>query len=234
MRINELLFVHIAKTAGLSLHSQLTSAFGEAASIRFGDFASVQRFQGLSGDRLRRYRYITGHIPLKDFRAKGISYPAITVIRKPIDRLVSMYRYLNQSDHPDHVKLKFRSFEHFAEYVRSQAPLRNDQCEYIGGSKTFGAALDTIARETLYVVPLCRFGDMVGVLSALLPRPITNVHLNKSREGPDEPDPGLGVRGELERYLEADIKLYEAVTRDYPQLKEAFLERLAGSKHVTA
>jgi hypothetical protein len=233
MRLHSLLFVHIAKTAGLSLHSQLKSAFGEAASIRFGDFASVQKFRGLSGNRLRRYRYITGHIPLKDFREKGISYPAVSVVRNPVDRFLSMYRYLTQSTHPDHAELKFRDIAHFADYVKSQPYLMNDQCEYIGAGKTASDAIGTIARDTIYVVPLPFFDDMVRVLSTLLPRSIETVHLNRSDESSDPLDLGQRARVELERCSEEDAKLYEAITRDYADLKHAFLEKLARSEHVT-
>jgi hypothetical protein len=233
MRLNSLLFVHIPKTAGISLDDQLKNAFGQAASIRFGDSSSIQRFRGLRGYRLRRYRYITGHIPLKEFREKGIAYPAISVVRSPVERLLSMYRYLNQSTHPDHTELKFRDVVHFTDYVRSQPHFINSQCEYIGGGKTASEAIGTLTRETIYVVPLPFFGDMLQVLSRLLPRPIESVHLNRSGESSDPPDLVQRARVELERFSEEDTKLYEAITKGYADLKHAFLEKLARSEHVT-
>ena len=60
-----LIFVHIPKTAGLSLYHELASQIKPA--IRFGDQNSKKQFAQLSFGDLQQYRFISGHIAFSEF-----------------------------------------------------------------------------------------------------------------------------------------------------------------------
>ncbi len=232
MKIEKLLFVHIPKTAGLSLNNQLKNVFGKNASIRFGNSSSVQKFETLSKSELRNYSYITGHIPLQKFRDKGIDYPAIVVIRQPVDRLLSTYKYLQASIHPDHQKLKFENIESFISHIQLN-PLRwdNTQCRFIGTSNTCSASIKVLQEDIIYPVPLTYFNDMIEKLSLILPQSIKNVHLNKSdRLGEDK---GKEViEAELKSLLKEDLQLYTIVTQRYTQMRDTFFKKLSQLKSI--
>ncbi len=60
-KIRRLLFVHIPKTAGISLHSQLEKAFPASQSIRFGNRTANARFPQMGPEQFQNFAYITGH-----------------------------------------------------------------------------------------------------------------------------------------------------------------------------
>lgn len=227
MKLDKLLFVHIPKTAGISLNNQLKGVFGGNRSIRFGNSSAVQKFRTLSTNELRKYSYITGHIPLQQFRDKGIDYPALTVIREPVDRLVSTYRYLQGSDHPDHKNLKFDGIEGFIDHVKSKqrSNWQNTQCKFISGTGTCDASVRVIETDMIYVVPLPRFDDMIENLSRLLPQTLESVHLNKSKRAEDDRDRDM-IRAELESFFTEDFELYKIVTQNYTEMRDIFLRKL--------
>lgn len=224
MKLEKLLFVHIPKTAGLSLHYELKNVFDTDHSIRFGNHDSVQDFRTLPKDEIKSYRYITGHIPLKEFRDKGIDYPVITIIRDPIDRLLSMYKYLLASDHPDHKNLKFTNIEDFIKHVK-QIKESNIQCKFIGGDEACLNTLKKIKTEKIYIVPLIYFDDMIKSLSEILPQPIKNIKVNQSSNNKLEKNIETKklIQTQLKSYIEQDYELYEIVSREYTQIKNNFL-----------
>ena len=113
------LFVHVPKTAGSSFNGELQPILLPGHHI-FVDYTkldrqpfnelmdeAVERFIGLAG--ARRYRYCTGHIyashvsriteALSDVRP-------ITLLRDPVSRFVSDYRYQCSTMHPGHEQFR--------------------------------------------------------------------------------------------------------------------------------
>jgi hypothetical protein len=223
MKLEKLLFVHIPKTAGLSLNHELKNVFGKHYSIRFGDHTSVQKFRILSRDEIKKYNYITGHIPLQQFRDKGIDYPVLTIIRDPVDRFLSMYQYLLESTHPDHRNLNFTNIEDFIKYVK-QNKENNVQCQFIGGDQICFNTLKKIKKEKIYVVPLIYFDDMIESLSKILPEPIQNIKINQSSNSKlkQNTESKEIIETQLKSYLEQDYELCKIVTQEYTQIKSNF------------
>ncbi|MBR8829277.1 MAG: sulfotransferase family 2 domain-containing protein [Gomphosphaeria aponina SAG 52.96 = DSM 107014] len=226
MKVEKLLFVHIPKTAGLSLHSALVDYFGESNSIRFGDSSSFQKFHKLSDNELKEFNYITGHLRLNGFRSRGIDYPAITIVRNPIDRLLSMYKYLNQSDHPDHVNLKFSNIHNFIQYILKNQGNDNCQCIFIGNDRKHTKSIEVINNDLIYVAPLEYFDDVIKTWGQLLAKQLKINNRNKSNKTSKDTEDRLVIQKELEKYWEEDMKLYEFVKKNYVDLKRNFIEQL--------
>ena len=94
-------FLHIPKCAGTSLHMALTAHFGEAAC--------PERHNGLAdwpAGALAHYRFFSGHF---DFPSLGLipgrNVSIVTMLRRPTDRLISLYRFL-RAHRPEAVALE--------------------------------------------------------------------------------------------------------------------------------
>jgi hypothetical protein len=86
-----LVFMHIPKTAGTSLHTRLTAMFPRplVCPERF------DRLHAYSLAELTRYRLFSGHFAYPVTRLiPGRRRVAITLLREPVARIVSAYRFL--------------------------------------------------------------------------------------------------------------------------------------------
>ncbi len=90
--------LHLPKTGGTSLRKMLERVVGRRHVLQVYDWESEQ--QALTADRatLERYRLVVGHyrvavwLPFTDM-------PLITLLRDPVDRVASHYRYARSWDH---------------------------------------------------------------------------------------------------------------------------------------
>jgi hypothetical protein len=219
----KLLFVHIPKTAGLSLNAELTNCFGRSSSFRAGDSAGIKKLKKLTSDELKNFTYITGHMTLHDFRCKGIDYPAITIVRNPIDRFLSMFNYLNQSDHPDHQSLKFEKIDNFIDYLFNKKQ-DNIQCKFIGNEKEHSKSIEIIQNGLLYLAPLEYIDDMIKTLSGIFNKPLQLSHTNKSHKTEKDSSNRLVIQRELKQFWDEDMKLHEFVVENYFTLKAVMLK----------
>lgn len=88
-----IVFLHIPKTAGQSIHAALENAFGKQAvcPARVND-----QLKQMSISEINRYQVFSGHLDwtLLDC-LKGPTY-VFTVLREPLDRLLSFYFFLRK------------------------------------------------------------------------------------------------------------------------------------------
>lgn len=134
-----LIHLHIPKTGGTSLNSMLQHGFrndevtdcvmpGEEPHNALGivpyDYCR-RRLAAYRPDELRRIRYATGHLPMGLHRAFDRPAKYFTVIRHPVDRVISDFFFRIQENVP---YLKDGRLMTFEEYVDS----RNDVflCDY--------------------------------------------------------------------------------------------------------
>lgn len=108
----KIIFLHIPKTAGQSVHAALVNAFGAEAvcPARVND-----QLRRMSISELNRYQVFSGHFDWSLLDCiRGPKY-VFTILREPIDRILSFYFYLrgeaeklpaDQRDSPERQGLK--------------------------------------------------------------------------------------------------------------------------------
>jgi hypothetical protein len=95
---NQFVFVHIPKTAGVSVRALLTEAFGgEAVSPSF----SAKPVDPKDAHRLMDHEVISGHISWSDVEKYFPERRCVTFLRNPFDRCLSIYGFFRQlTDRP--------------------------------------------------------------------------------------------------------------------------------------
>lgn len=93
-------FVHIQKTAGTALFKRLRHAFGTDAVYPLPDeqgtpdvVLGVDRLQRRLAELGPRIRVVTGHFPLCTVDLLGEPFATFTVLRDPVDRVLSFLRH---------------------------------------------------------------------------------------------------------------------------------------------
>jgi len=93
LRGMRVVFLHIPKTAGQSVHAGLVEAFGEQAICPARVNDQLRRF---SVTELNRFQVFSGHLDWAMLDClKGPTY-VFTILRKPIDRILSFYFFLRK------------------------------------------------------------------------------------------------------------------------------------------
>ena len=108
----KVIFLHIPKTAGQSVHAALVAAFGASAVCP----ARVnEQLVGIPVNELNRYRVFSGHLDWSLLDCVEGPRTVFTVLREPRDRILSFYFYLREQasklsaadlDKPQHQGMK--------------------------------------------------------------------------------------------------------------------------------
>lgn len=173
----QIFFLHIPKTAGISFTTFLCDHFDQAQILK-GTFWEVIRKQPISD--LGQFRLVTGHIGYE--MAFYLNNPFIvTIFRHPVDRLCSVYEYLNQvfdldpnKVHPDPdidvliqlwkvvVRRPFNQFLDSVEGPAVAALLRNPQARQLAQATPY--VLSDLSDEQIFRLAKPRFDkiDVVG------------------------------------------------------------------------
>lgn len=224
------LFVHIPKTAGISVYNALADAIGRDHSIRFATNSNVDRenYLKMTENEIRKLRLLSGHFPLPFFLKKPISdFKLISVLRNPIDRELSAYFYVKtQPKHPLNTKwFKTLDLYRYLDHREQQGNI-NPQCMHICGERLFEKAKLTIEKEYFLVAPLDYIDPFINVLENKFQFPIrTPKHVNKTafRLTASEVHPDIRKRFEL--LTEDDLKLYTYVKEKFAS---EFLPSISG------
>lgn len=134
-----LIFVHIPKTAGSTLSSILERQYDPSKTWKFYPTYSSAResfnyFQKLPESERIKFKLVSGHIyyGLHDLLPQPSTY--ITMLRDPIDRLVSSYYFIRRhSTHPFHQDAKSMSLIDFFSCVERTRGFNNCQVRFLAG-----------------------------------------------------------------------------------------------------
>jgi hypothetical protein len=117
-----LLFLHIVKTAGVTMTSILRRQYPNERIYRVYDdpwIVAVNRFAEMPEDERAHYRAIMGHMHLGMHKLVPGPSTYVTLLREPVDRVISAYYFVRErSSHPEHEKI-LRSGLDFAGVLES-------------------------------------------------------------------------------------------------------------------
>jgi hypothetical protein len=157
----DVLFVHIPKTAGISLYTAMAKQFGPEHSLRYprSTEAFKQQFLRLSEEELHRYRLISGHFDLPFWLQRDLGGRVIVaLVREPIERALSTYRYtMSFTGHPRHAMVRNMGIAGFVDHYVAETARHNRQCRSLCGSGDFLAARE-MARKQI---------DLLGSVEAI-------------------------------------------------------------------
>ncbi|MEP7358836.1 MAG: sulfotransferase family 2 domain-containing protein, partial [Anaerolineales bacterium] len=98
-----LFFLHVPKAGGTTFHQIIARQFPAGAAYNLYAYSTakaVTAYKQLPLEQRRAYRLVKGHMPfgLHEFAGRPSTY--ITILRRPVERVVSYYYYVLAS--PEH------------------------------------------------------------------------------------------------------------------------------------
>ena len=185
-----IVFVHIFKAAGTTFQTQIRDALGESSAPQINDgklTTGETFFERITGACAKpETKLICGHARYARFAAayksSGLSSPtAISFVRNPVDRYVSMYNYFcaveSEKWHNQAISMSIGKFLHFL-IENDRESILNHQCAYLSanGEANFEAARDNIRNCFLFFGPIRNIGSVNSVL-----RKYIGVSINNSK-----------------------------------------------------
>jgi hypothetical protein len=220
-KLYKLSFLHIPKTAGISLTNQLSRYFESDSTFQVRSFSDRLKFENSNIDYLEDFDFIAGHISFNELVQKCINFPSISIVRNPIDRLNSLFNYSYTSNLDEHAD-KFNSN---LDFITNQRILNqyNMQCWHFSENRSALSAIDCIENNNILVVPLERYDFLINSLSKILNFELVNEFDNKTPVNNFNLSPDLKVDDPL---IDEDLILFNYVSNNYLKLIDRFISNL--------
>lgn len=234
-------FLHIPKTAGSSFASELASTANPyhnidvdytRTDIPFGDRLSASVDAFLSKPDLRTFRSASGHVPYNLAQRLSKNIPKmqmVTILRAPLERVVSDYRYQRTELHPPHeaFKAKYPTIESYIEDPVSQ----NKMARFVAGNTaTREAALTLLEEKFAFVGLLEMYPLSFSIIFELMGFP-ARTPVEHRRKTPENNNTKVDVTPKLvKRILElnsVDTYLFEQVRDVLIPHREEWLKHLS-------
>lgn len=214
------LFVHIPKTAGISVGKTLQDAFDEFRGVDWKEVTPTFRHQVRMALYLqtqeKKRQVIMGHYgwaELLVWKSHELPMKCATVMRDPVARMVSNYNYNCSDAHPEHVTFKER-YPTLKAFVQA-VPIDMQMSLAIGYIDSFETALEKFIRHYSFLGVTEHLGRSLAHLgrSHGLPK------LTEYREnvGKIRPEPALpaDVLQRIESRSYNDRKMHRLLMRMY-------------------
>lgn len=212
---SRIVFVHIPKTAGMSLYYALKDWAGTDKAVRFshGSEQERQAFRQLTDEQIHSYRLISGHFSVLLFREKcGPRWSYVSVVRDPVERFVSMYRYVTTwTPHPDHASAQNLSIEDYFDWINQKPFSQNTQAKMLTGTDNPSAVFKA-AEQFGLVGSLAHLDQFLFELARSIDSPVNIKHHNRSQSDFERSSVGGALEDRIRSFNCVDQSLYEWVT----------------------
>ncbi len=141
-----LLFLHIPKAGGTTLHTVIERQFRPEITYSINGMTpsrSIKELGELPPERREKIRLVKGHMPYGLHKFLNVPATYITMLRDPVDRVVSHYYFVRRSPGVGHHEEVTRARMTLEDFVRERASIRatNDQTRLISGVEKVNAKL---------------------------------------------------------------------------------------------
>jgi hypothetical protein len=264
-----LIHLHIPKTAGTSLNSMVQHCF-RSDEVFDSTIDGNELYNGLglatyeycrrrldayAPDDLQRIRYATGHVPMGLHRALGRSAKYYTVIRHPVDRVISDFFFRIQVNVPYLKDGRLLTFEEYVE-GRCDIYLNDYQVRVVSGcpeldavpgghgEQTVGAPVErrhleaakrNIEEHFLAAAPLEQMTELALVLRRVYGWPIRRLlteYKARTRDRPHMGDIAPHLINIIKERNSHDLELYEWAGKRFAAQRQLFEPELSRDKYI--
>jgi len=164
----QLVFIHVPKTGGVSLHNAIAAALPPEATLQVADATALAAFLRMDRQSLSARRFVSGHIDLRQALLHAEPDARfITVLRDPVALILSAFNYMaTWTEHPLHAAFRDRSF---GDYVLGAGDyLQGLVCRQVTGLSTAADAIPVLESCYALAAVTARIGEVPPILSAWL------------------------------------------------------------------
>ncbi len=224
-----LLFVHIQKAAGTSMRQVVARQYPKREVLITDEPVT------LTPEQRRTLRVVIGHVPFDTASQLASPVDVITMLRQPVDRVVSFYYYFLRR--PRHETLVAgKSLEEFA--ASGFPGICNQQVRQIAGrhEPDLATAKHNLAREVAAFGIAERFDESLVLMKRAVGwGDIYYRRLNVTANRPALRDIPRSAIARIERENELDLELYDFAVREFQAVIDAqdeqFHRELARLRH---
>ena len=141
-RAKPVLFLHIPKTGGSSFLTVLGNVFGErrVRRLRGADEMVQAQIDRIVSDEIQDIDCLVGHFPIHVFAKCLDRFRPFTILRDPVDRVMSFFRFLKRAPRSETERLELREGFGFDDFIESRVPenyaqTRNLMCRMLCGDE---------------------------------------------------------------------------------------------------
>ncbi|MGQ0619785.1 MAG: hypothetical protein ACT4QA_07665 [Panacagrimonas sp.] len=232
-------FQHIPKTAGSSFRTEIARRLRPQANVAVNGmggrhFSSVQEALDTFLDELprRKFRFASGHLnrrQIASIETCGRPVRLATMLRKPVDRVISDFRYQRTPKHAGHQKF-IAQFPDFESYLESRSS-QNRMFEYLrtGSASSADSVIADLEANYTFVgltemYPLARhlLFTLLGIEQTPAPE-----SRNRTQASSDNEIPNLDtLRERISRLNADDEAIYSHFLGRYRENREAIVQFL--------
>jgi Sulfotransferase family len=220
-------FLHIPKTAGLSIRHALAERYNPCWSVSVTVDGDMPRVWTMPEWKFHRCAYYAGHFGMETVRRVTAEKFVFTFLREPFDRVLSHYYYFKREDIPiqgaklakklpllDYLKCDDPAVRDSMEdrqarqLIESEDALERRVLTMAADPKTRAAAAIMMLGEFDIVGLTERFNESLDIISHAIGVKLTAHRDNQTADRPSANDLSLAERDAVEQLIQADRIVY--------------------------